>query len=85
MAATPFVPGNGFIGFASQTQATQALLRKKRTTKKRRKKVAKKRPSRSGARVAKRTKRKVTKKPARLVKGSAAARRHMAKLRKMRK
>ena len=86
--AEPIIPPGGFIGFGQQTMATQALLRKKRTTKKRR---AKKKPARRGARVSA-TRRKspakkrvARKKPARLVKGSRAAKAHMAKLRRMRK
>lgn len=81
-----FVPPGGFAGFSQQTPAVQALLsgaakpRRKKTTRKRRK-VARKRPA------AKRTRRATGRgrKPARLVKGSAAAKRHMAKLRAMRK
>lgn len=76
------IPG-GFMGNAQQTPAVQALLskrapttrRKKRTTKK---KAAKKRPAKK--RVARRAAPK-----GRLVKGSAAAKRRMAQLRKMRK
>lgn len=83
------VPPGGFAGWNQQTPATQALL--SRPTKKRRRKVARKRPTRR--RVAKKrpARRKPAatrarrKKPARLVKGSAAAKRHMAKLRAMQK
>lgn len=78
----PIVPPGGFAGFSQQTQATQALfsaaLKKKTVRKKRtRKKAAKKRPA----------KRKTRRKKAgkRLVKGSAAAKRRMAQLRRMRK
>lgn len=81
------VPPGGFAGLNQQTPATQALfgnaVRKKKTRRKtRRKKVARKRPAKRRT-----AKRKVArkKKPARLVKGSAAAKRHMAKLRKMRR
>ena len=81
-----FIPPGGFLGFGQQTQATQALLRKKRAKKKRaKKKTAKKRPARRGARTKKRRATTRKKKTARLVKGSAAAKRHMAKLRRMRK
>lgn len=80
------VPG-GFRAATEQTPAVQALLtgiaprgrvaRKKRATKKR---ATKKRATRKRA-APRAAKRKA--KPARLVKGSAAAKRHMAKLRKM--
>ena len=81
-----FVPPGGFMGFVQQSVATQALIqgqgrrktKKKRATKKR---AAKKSPRR------KTTPRKTgaKKKPARMVKGSAAAKRHMKKIRNMRK
>ena len=82
--ADPFVPPNGFLGFGQQTTATQALLRrKKRPTKKRtRKKVTRRRPA-TRRKVA--AKKRAPAKRARLVKGSAAAKRYMAKLRRMRK
>jgi hypothetical protein len=75
-------------GWGSQTPAVQALV--PRATKKRRKKTARKRPVRR-RRAASTTRRKParratrrTKKAAYLVKGSPAAKRHMAKLRRMR-
>ena len=89
-----FIPPGGFIGFGQQTAAVQALLRsksggavvrrKKRTTKKRTRKPARRKAAPKRAR---RATRRTTRggKPARLVKGSAAAKRHMAKLRKMRR
>lgn len=84
---TIVVPPGGFAGFAQQTAATQALLRG--SAPKRRRKTAKKAPRRKKATVRKRPARRAStarkKKPARLVKGSAAAKRHMAKLRRMRK
>lgn len=80
MPNKPFVPPGGFVGFAQNSVAAQTLVRpKKKRAKRRRKKVAKKTTRKRT------TKRKTKKKPARLVKGSAAAKRHMAKLRKMRK
>jgi hypothetical protein len=82
-----FVPPGGFQGQAQQSLAVQQLLRKKRTTKKRRKK-AKRQGVGARAPGQTRTRRKTARKkaaPARLVKGSAAAKRHMANLRKMRK
>jgi hypothetical protein len=70
----------GVLGLGQQTPAVQAMLpgrvRKKRSP---RKKRAKKKATPRGRRTA------AKKKPARLVKGSAAAKRHMAKLRKMQK
>jgi hypothetical protein len=82
-----FVPPGGFAGFAAQSPATQAVLRLAgiravRTSRGRKKK---KRSAASGT-TRKRTRRASTRKGrARLVKGSAAARAHMAKLRKMRR
>ena len=81
-----FVPPGGALGFGSQTLATQTLLRKKRPTK-RRKAARKKTPVRKRAVSKRPAKRRASavKKPARMVKGSAAAKRHMTKLRNMRK
>lgn len=77
------IPPNGFIGQGQQTAANQLvgakLTRPKR--RKRRKATAKRAAPRK--RAAKRTGRK--KKAARLVKGSAAAKRYMAKIRRMRR
>lgn len=79
-----FVPPNGFAGFAQQTSAVQSLYRKGRGggSRKRRRKAAAKKVARAGKR---RVKRAAAGKAKRFVKGSAAAKRHMAKLRKMRK
>lgn len=81
------IPPNGFIGTGSQSVAVQQLVSKamgkKPRRKVRRKKVAKKRPVRRRRVARKRTTRK--KKPAYMVKGSAAAKRRMAQLRRMRK
>ena len=91
MPAKTTVPPGGFLGWASQTMAVQALLRRpatrKRSTTRRKKRAAiRGRPARRKPAA---TRRKVAAKksarPARLVKGSAAAKRHVAKLRKMRK
>lgn len=88
MPSKTVVPPGGFMGWAQQTPATQALL--SRPAKKRRRRPAKKRPARR--RVAK--KRTARRKPSsasrsrktgRLKKGSPAAKRHMAKLRAMQK
>lgn len=88
-----FVPPGGFQGFAEQSIATKALLssglkpaRRKASTRKkpiRRKKTAvrrKRTPAKRRRRPAV-----LGRKRARLVKGSPAAKRHMAKLRKMRR
>lgn len=97
MRKVPFVPPGGFSGFAQQTPATQALLsagggtRKRATgTRKTRKRPAKKRPVRrrstkSRPTRARRSRVKGGKKPAYMVKGSPAAKRRMAQLRKMRR
>ena len=78
------VPPGGFAGFSQMTPAVQALLGRSpgrpTTRRKTRKKTTRKKTTRRSTR---RTTAK--KKPARLVKGSAAAKRHMAKLRRMRK
>ena len=89
------IPPGGFLGWGQQTAATQALLAGRAPTRRKRKKVTrKKRPVRrrraapaSRRRRAPATRRKTrrAKKPAYMVKGSAAAKRHMAKLRRMRK
>lgn len=87
-----FIPPGGFQGFAEQSIAVKALVssglkparRKARTRKKpvRRKKTTTRRKRAAPVRRRRAT---VRKKPQRMVKGSAAAKRHMAKLRKMRK
>jgi hypothetical protein len=82
------VPPGGFAGFAQQTAATQALFQRagrkggKRSAAKRKKRATAKRaaPKRRGAgRV------KARKGKARLVKGSAAAKRYMASIRRKRR
>lgn len=82
------VPPGGFAGFAQQTAATQAMFQRagrkggKRSAAKRRKtRAPKKRAAR--AKVAKRTR--GSKRKARLVKGSAAAKRYMASIRRKRR
>lgn len=79
------VPPGGFAGFAQQTAATQAMFQRAgrkgglRSARKRRKTKAK-------TKRAKTTRRRTTRgKKARLVKGSAAAKRYMAKIRRKRK
>jgi len=80
------VPPGGFAGFAQQTDATRAMFQRagrkggKRSAAKRRKRATAKRaaPKRRKRATAKRGK-------ARLVKGSAAAKRYMASIRRKRK
>jgi len=76
------MPPNGFLGAALQTMANRAIhgtgMRVTRR-KKRRKASGKKRARTSSRKRTRKTK------VARLVKGSAAAKRYMAKIRKLRK
>lgn len=78
-----FIPPNGFAGFAQQTSAVQSLYRSRRNggSRKRRAKASPMRAKkkRAGKRASARGGK------ARLVKGSAAAKRYMAKIRKKRK
>lgn len=80
VAIGQFIPPNGLAGFAQQTPAVQSLYRRRGGgggTRRRKKKAAgavKRRAKRAGKRAAKK-----------FVKGSAAAKRYMAKIRKMRK
>lgn len=86
--ATVFVPPGGFAGFAQMTPAVQALVRpgaRRATTTTRRRKATKKTTRRKATVRRKTTRRAAPKKKARLVKGSAAAKAHMAKLRRMRR
>lgn len=88
VASKLIVPPGGFAGFAQQTAATQELFRAAgmkggRTTQRRRRKAKKVSRKKRAARATKRTKR--SKKPARLVKGSAAAKRYMASIRRKRR
>lgn len=79
------VPPGGFAGFAQQTAATQAMFQ--RAGRKGGKKSARRRKAKAKAAPRKRARRKTAngKRPARLVKGSAAAKRYMASIRKKRK
>lgn len=91
-----FVPPNGFAGFAQQTSAVQSLYRGKRGGSRRRKKKAvgavgrgkkkavRRRASTKGS-SARAGRARRTRGGGRFAKGSLAAKRHMAKLRKMRK
>jgi len=78
------IPPGGFAGFAQQTPATQQLFarasgrRGGRTTQRRRRAKAK-------AAGAPRRRRAASRRPARLVKGSAAAKRYMASIRRKRR
>lgn len=80
------VPPGGFAGFAQQTQATQALFQRAgrlggvRSARRRKRRTAKKK-----AAAAPRRRRRTRSSPKRLVKGSAAAKRYMARIRKMRR
>ena len=81
------IPPGGFAGFAQQTPATQALFARagrkgglRSAAKRRRKRKTKAKTTRTRTRRTRSTRRK-----ARLVKGSAAAKRYMARIRKMRK
>ena len=78
-----FIPPNGFAGFAQQTPAVQSIYRKSRSGGggRRRRKAAKK----AACTARRRGRRGAAGKAKRFTKGSAAAKRHMAKLRKMRK
>jgi len=80
------IPPGGFAGFAQQTPATQALFQRAgrkgglRSAAKRRRSTKKKAVRATGRKRRTRTTRK-----ARLVKGSAAAKRYMASIRRKRK
>lgn len=84
--ANLIIPPGGFAGFAQQTPATQALFQRAgrngglRSAAKRRRKSKKK-----AAAAPRRRRRANGKRPARLVKGSAAAKRYMASIRRKRK
>lgn len=82
------VPGLGYAGLGQMTRATQTLfsqaMRGRSTGARRARGTAKKRPKKRAAKRAS-SKRSKRSKPARLVRGSAAAKRYMAKIRKMRK
>ena len=81
------VPPGGVVGFGNQTPATQALWNQaagKVNGSRGGKRSAKRRKAKAKA-APKRRRRTRTAKKARMVKGSAAARRHMAKLRRMRR
>lgn len=78
-----FIPPNGFAGLAQQTPAVQSIYRRSTsgTTRRRKRPKSVKRARRIPGKAARRATRGASK----LKKGSAAAKRHMAKLRRMRK
>lgn len=82
------VPPGGFAGFAQQTPATQQLFaRAGRKGGKRSAAARKRRKTKAKTKASPRRKRKTAraKRPARLVKGSAAAKRYMASIRRKKK
>jgi hypothetical protein len=80
------VPPGGFAGFAQQTPATQAMFRAAGRRGGVKSARVRRRKRKSAARTTVSRKRRRTKsRPARLVKGSAAAKRYMAKIRRKRK
>lgn len=87
MQRIPLVPPGGFIGAQSQTSAGQtALLGARGSSPRRRRRTSSRRARmRKSSRRASSRRRRSRKSPMRLVKGSAAAKRYMAKLRRMRK
>lgn len=80
--ANQFIPPNGLAGFAQQTPAVQALYARRGRSNGGRRRRKKKAAGAVKSRVKRATKRATGSK---FTKGSAAAKRHMAKLRKMRK
>jgi len=79
------VPPGGFAGFAQQTPATQALFQRSGRVGGKRSAAKRKRAKKTAARAAPKRRRKRAGKKARLVKGSAAAKRYMASIRRKRK
>lgn len=77
------VPPGGFAGFAQQTDATRALFQRAGRKGGKRSATRRKRATKKAA--APKRKRAVRAKKARLVKGSAAAKAYMAKIRRKRK
>ena len=79
------VPPGGFMGFSQQTPAVRALLQGPTRKKRAKKKTTRKKTTKRRASTRTRSKRVTKKKTSgRLVKGSAAAKRRMAELRRMR-
>lgn len=75
-----YIPPGGFAGFSQMTPASQAVLSRRVGGGRRRRKAKKAAPRKRASGV-----RRKAKKAKKFVKGSAAARRHMAKLRALRK
>lgn len=83
---TLIVPPGGFAGFAQQTAATQAMFQRSGRIGGKRSAAKRRRTKKKAARAAPRRKRKTARgRKARLVKGSAAAKRYMASIRRKRK
>ena len=81
------VPGQGFVGAGQQTMAAQLIIgggMRNGSTGRKRRKSARKSAKRKSSPKRKRSARSM-KRPARLVKGSAAAKRYMASIRKKRR
>jgi len=78
------VPPGGFAGFAQQTPATQALFQRAGRIGGKRSAAKRKRAKKKAAKSAPRRRKRAAKK-SRLVKGSAAAKRYMASIRRKRK
>jgi hypothetical protein len=78
------IPPGGFAGFAQQTPATQALFARSGRVGGKRSAAKRKRAKKTAAKAAPRRRKRAGKK-ARLVKGSAAAKRYMASIRRKRK
>jgi len=79
------VPPGGFAGFGQQTPATQQMFARAGRKGGQRSAAKRRRRKKTSARAAPKRKRARRAKPARLVKGSAAAKRYMAKIRRKRK
>lgn len=78
-----YIPPGGFTGFAQMTPASKAALSSVGRSRRRKRRKKAKQAVRRARSTARRAARRAVKK--RFVKGSAAAKRHMAKLRRMRK
>lgn len=79
------VPPGGFAGFAQQTPATQALFQRLGRTNGGTVRRRKRRTKAKSAVTTRRKRRATAKRPARMVKGSRAAKQYMAKIRRKRK
>ena len=83
-----YIPPNGFLGQGQQTHANQlvpAASGLAKPARKRKKKARGAKRATTARKSGRTTRRKKTARPARLVKGSAAAKRYMAKIRRKRK